>query len=268
MMAKPLLNKGQLLTLPFDILPFLFSFLSPKELCCLDSAILNYTDRPLFLSALIQRFTNTESKFIGDSSDDLMARWYLCRRIPITTLSLSENCPIGLISMNSNFLKDVSLEVSLSNDDLLALENSSHLKKLSLCECSFPINFHLSNILRNLKELENLKLSCVSFSRTEVETLTRSCPLLKNFQISDVKGFGDDELRILAEGFPFLRSLNLNYLDDITDSSVRILANQPPRIASIGVVDCGGVSFASISTLLQKFTIPAICNKKKVMQNC
>jgi hypothetical protein len=41
-LAKARIEKGQLFSLPTDLLPFIFSFLSSKELCCLDTAILNH----------------------------------------------------------------------------------------------------------------------------------------------------------------------------------------------------------------------------------
>jgi hypothetical protein len=130
---------GPLFYFPSDLLPFIFSFLSPKELWCLDSAILNYTDRPLFLSALIQRFTN-ESKFVGKTdSSKSKSQWDLCRRIPITSLDFhSIPCPEEMISMNTNSLHEIILQNSKMEDEvILALGQCSNFKYFTILNCSF-----------------------------------------------------------------------------------------------------------------------------------
>jgi hypothetical protein len=256
---------GMLFSLPTDILPFLFSFLSPKELCCLDSAILNHTDRPLFLSALIQRFTNTDSEFFGFSfgGDSLVLkfRWYLCRNIPITNLSLHyiDACPEGMISLNSKSLKEITFfEATLDEEDVLALAQCSNLKKFELYRCSLPPNFHVASILQNLTTLEDLDLENVSFSRPTAEIISQHCRSLKFLQFSNLDGVGDDELRVLVEGCPSLCSLSLSYLDNITEESVSMLRNHRPRIPSIGIRYCERVRLESVMSLLREIAIPTI----------
>jgi hypothetical protein len=255
------LQQGSLLsffTLPTDLLPFIFFFLSPKELCCLDSAILNHKDRPLFLSALIQRFQN-DSIFGKSNSLKYMTRWYLCRRIPITALLVPRVVrPKDMLSMNSNYLKEVCVtEVSLNNEDLIALGQCLNLKKLAFDECSCPPNFNISSILRNLSSLEDLNLRCVPFSRADIEILCQSCPLLTDLKLLSLHDVGDEKLRLLLEGLPALRSLALMELA-ITDESVRMLLNHRPRIPSIGIAYCESVSSENVLSLLSEIIIPTI----------
>jgi hypothetical protein len=251
-------------TLPSDLLPFIFSFLSPKELCCLDSAILNHTDRPLFLSALLQRLNqNEESKNIRCvrmSFFDAIIRWYLCRRIPITNLWLSARFQPGVILMNSSILKVLLLtEISLNKEDLIALEQCSNLKILIFFGCSCPPKINISSILHNLSRLEELHLGRVPFSRGDIEILCRSCPLLKNLQLSHMERMGDEKLRLLVEGCPSLHSLILESLP-ITEESVLMLRTHRPLILLVAVKDCFELSLESRLSLLSEITIPTILN--------
>jgi Leucine-rich repeat (LRR) protein len=251
-----------LYSLPTDLLPFLFSFLSPKELCSLDSAILNHTDRPLFLSALIQRFTNTKSELICDTeSCESKARWYLCRCIPVTTLSLSEvPCPAGVISMNYKCLQEIKIRMTtLAEEDALALCQCLNLKRLEFSSSLLLSNFDLASIIQNLANLEDLALSGVAFSRVTAEMISQHCRSLKCINLSIVEGLGDDELRVLVEGCPSLRSLRLSYLD-ITEESVRMLRDHRPRISLIGILYCERVRSESVLSLLRETTIPTILN--------
>jgi hypothetical protein len=248
-----------LFSLPSDLLPFIFSFLSPKELCCFDSAILNHTDRPLFLSALIQRFKQ-ESELIGEDKYSLesKAHWYLCRRVPITSLFLQNvPCPKGIISMNSEYLKEIRLcRTTVDDETALAFAQCSKLKKLRLAHCSPLSGFNLDLILQNTTTLEKLLLENVSFSRTTAEIISRHCRSLKDLQLSSVHGVGDEELRLVVEGCPHLRSLHCFALA-ITEDSVAMLMNHHPRILSIGI-QSHRVSVASMLSLLKKFTIPTL----------
>jgi hypothetical protein len=262
-LAKARIEKGQLFSLPTDLLPFIFSFLSSKELCCLDSSILNHTDRPIFLSALIQRFTK-KSNFVESSLGHIprksKAHWYLRRRIPITSLDCQYiPCSKGMISTNINYLTDVSISGGiLEDEDALALGNCLNLKSLAL-QRSSP-NLHISSILPNLSNLESLELSGITLSRTNIEIISGCCQSLKTLNLSSLVGVGDEELRILVEGFPILRSLRLCYLD-ITEESVRMLRNHRPQIPSIGISGCEGVSVESVLVLLGDVTIPTILDE-------
>jgi hypothetical protein len=248
-------------TLPTDLLPVLFSFLSCKELCCFDSAILNHTDRRIFLFALNQMFKR-ESKFVAMPALGLQsrARWYLCRRIPITNLSvLSVKCPEDMISMNSHSLKEISLMNAILGDkDALALSQCSNLKKLKCSNCSLPTHFDLGLILRNLTCLENLELGQIPFSRLTAEIISRHCQSLKFLDLFSVAGVGDEELRFLVQACPSLRSLRICRQANISEESVCMLMNSRPQIASIGICYCGGVSLASVLSLLREITIPTI----------
>jgi hypothetical protein len=251
-----------LFALPQDLLPFLFSFLSPKELCCLDSAILNHTDRPLFLSALIRRFKNI-SEILGlrsNSSLSLKARWYLCRSIPVLNLILYEvPCPKGMISRNVTYLREIAFsQTNLEEEDALALDQCSSLKKLKLTGCSFPPNFDISSIFTNITNLEELVLSHVPFATPT----DQQCRSLKSIHLSFVKPFGDDELRILVEGCPSLCSLSLSFLDNITEKSVMMLRNHRPRISSMSLLYCDGLTLGSVLLLLRETTIPTIFNNE------
>jgi hypothetical protein len=282
LMAKARIDycKGQLFSLPTDLLPLIFSFLSPKELCCLDSAILNHTDRPLFVSALIQRFTkesifhfrkcyklltitsiisNIQDKEREEPSMDSYASWYRCRRIPVTTLTLfNTSCPPEMISMNINYLTNIKfVNICLGNEDVVALGRCLNLKTLSLCDVSTDDGE--SSIFQNLSSsLEYLKLSDFILFRAEVEAISRSFPSLKSLELSSMEGVGDEELCILVEGFPNLRTLRLSYLIDITDDSVRMLRSHRPRIPLIAIRDCDEVSVASTLSLFREFTISTI----------
>jgi hypothetical protein len=257
-----------LFTLPTDVLTFIFFFLSPKELCCLDSAILNHTDRSLFLSALIQRFQE-ESAFVGNRNDSLESKscWYLSRRIPITIINLDHvQCPDGMILLNSNYLKSLILNNAPMEmvEDALALNRCANLKTLKLCD-SFPVNFDGSSIQLNLPHLEELELNVVPFSRQTAEIISQHCQSLKSLRLVYLAGVGDEELRILVEGCSSLRSLKLWTLPDITDESVSLLMNHRPRISSIGIRYCR-VDIDSVMSLLKETTIPTILNADEDLQ--
>jgi hypothetical protein len=258
-----------LFSLPSDLLPFIFSFLSPKELCCLDSAALNHTSRQVFLSALIKQFQNGEFNF-GDSffigvphkNVEFQTRWYLCRRIPLSKIFFRKiSCPTEIISMNLNSLKEINLgEITLASEDALALTHCSHLKILSISRCLFPVNHDLSSFLKNLTSLEVLSLSHVRFSKLIAQTISQHCRSLKSIQF-DSLNIGDDELRILAEGCSSLRSLRLSSLDNLTDEAIKMLMNHRPQIPSVAVCSCEGVSEDILLSLLREITIPAIFNE-------
>jgi hypothetical protein len=246
-----------MISLPTDLLPFIFSFLSSKELCCLDSAILNHANRPVFLSALIQRFTK-ESLFNGEdnASFELVTRWYLCRRIPITDLTL-DNVPYPK-GLNFIYLKSILLyDINLHDEDLLVISQCSNLKKLDIYGCSFPPHFDISSLLEGLSSLEQLELDYVPFSTLTVEIICRHCQSLKSLELSSLDSVGDDELRLLLEGCPSLHSLRLLSLP-ISQESVIMLRNC--QILSIGIRYCEGVSLESVLSLLKEVTIPTIFN--------
>jgi hypothetical protein len=241
-----------LFTLPADLLPLIFSFLSPKDLCRLDSAVLNHTDRSIFLPALSQRFYNV-SDLSGDGRTKLMIDWYLCRRIPVTTLdlrSVGASKVITLISINSKTLKEITLyAISLILQDapalVLALGDCSTLKKVTINQCAISSGLDLSSILPKV---------------TGIETLPLIFPSLKFLNLSYLFDLGDVQLRRLVESSPSLRSLRLSNLVSITNESVRMLMSHLPRIPSIGIRSCSGVSWESALPLLREITIPTIFN--------
>jgi hypothetical protein len=253
----------EILSLPTDLLTLIFFYLSPKELCVLDSSILNHTYRPLFLSSLVQRFRK-ESDFIrskyGKFSLQSETRWYICRGIPITTLSLFDvSCPERMIAMNSNSLKDITFwKATMVDDDTLALGQCSNLKRITFHGCSLPPNSDLTSILQHLTRLEELKLHQVPFSRSTASIISQHCRLLKDLQLSSLNDLGDHELRVLVEGCPSLRSLRLVQLRSITEESVKMLKNRHPQISSIGIRSCQRVRFESVLSLLREITIPTI----------
>jgi hypothetical protein len=249
-----------LFTLPSDLLPFIFSFLRPKELCCLDSAILNHTDRTLFLSALLQRFTK-KSLFHGTADSYYTEiNWYLCRRIPITSLTLNEIRPSGLIAMNSTSIQEINLEkVILTEEDALGLVHCSNVTHLNFDDILIPTNFDISSIFQNLTNLEHLALSDAPVSSRTAHMISQNCQSLKNLQILNVAGVGDEELRILVEGCHALRSLRLAFLN-LTDNSMRMLMSHRPGIQSFGIFECQGVSVQSVLSLLREINVPTIFN--------
>jgi hypothetical protein len=252
-------NSSLLFSLPTNILQYIFTFFISKELCSIDSAILNHTYRPIFLSALIQRFQDDRSSLLGSQyyPFELEARWYLCRRIPIAILTLNYHpCPKGMISMNSNFLEELVLvKVTLSHQDILGLGQCFNLKKLSLSSCSFPSNDQITSVFANLSSLDGLEFCHFTMTRSDVEAMSRFCRSLKSLYLGQVKGVRDDELRILVEGCPALLCLRLTRLA-ITDKSVQMLLNHRPQIESIGIINCDDVSWESVLSLLKEITIP------------
>jgi hypothetical protein len=252
----------RLISLPTDLLPFIFSFLSPTALCCLDSAILNHTDRPIFLSALIQRFKKKSSlDVMSYRSMESEANWYVCRRIPITDLHVFEvPCPKGMISINSNSLKKIGFhQATLNVEDVCALGQCSNLKNLEFYDCSFPQEFSISSILKQLTRLEKLDLDRVTFSELTTKIICQHSRSLKSLTLSNVSGVGDEELRLLVEGCSSLRSLKLSWLD-ISEESVRMLMDHRSQIASIGIRYCQGITLESVLSLLREITIPTIFN--------
>jgi hypothetical protein len=247
-------------TIPTDLLPYIFTFLDPYELCCLDSAILNHTDRPLFLSALIQRFTKTDSKFNSDKNQDLKAKWYICRCIPITDLSFTRVCPTKIVSMNSNDLKRISLNgVDFNHEEFLLIKQCSNLKELFLTQCSAGEDLDFLSLLQGFPSLEILGLSNVSFYwPADHERSPGCCPSLKSIEFALDDGMRDNELRCLVETCPSLRSLILCSLG-ITNESVRMLIDHRPRIPLISISDCC-LSLDVLVPLLREIAIPTLFN--------
>jgi hypothetical protein len=257
--------------LPTDLLSFLFSFLSPKQLCCLDSAILNHTFRPRFHSALIQRF-QMESNFVENTlSLKLRARWYLCRTIPIIALELFDvPCPTEIICemilTNSNCLKEIGFSrVSLEDRDTLALCECINLKKVKIVRCP---GLCVDSTFRNFSSLEDLHLDNVPFSKLTAEIISQHCHSLKSLNLSNLDHVGDEELRILVEGCPSLHILNIYFLQNITEKSVRMLMSHRPQISSIGIKTCYQVRIEGILLLLKEICIPTIfnCDEEESLQ--
>jgi hypothetical protein len=264
-----------LFALPGDLLPMIFSFLSPKELCCLDSAVLNHTDRPIFLSALIQSFQTGKSDFELNGSGKkkkvyscfckVYSRWYLCRRIPIKKLVIEEfSCPKGMISMNSTSLQFINLSNPpvLDPEDLFAIHQCTNLKHFYFHGVSFPADFDIASIYQNLTCLETLELGDIPFSRSATEAICR-CRSLKLLELSFLKDFGDDDLRLLIEDLPSsIHLLKLNSLG-ITDESLRMLISRHPRLPAIAIRDDdedATLSWDAFFSYLQVFTIPQVFN--------
>jgi hypothetical protein len=247
-----------LFSLPIDLLQFIFTFLSVKELCYLDSAILNCTDRPHLLATLAR----SHVWFGGiDTFMESKTKWFLCRRVHVTDLYLHKvPCPNGLISFNSNYLQQIACYRIVFNDaEFFALTQCSRLKKIDLDECSFPVTSEISLIFQNFTNLEELRLQRVPFTRSAVEAIARYCQSLKYLEISYLDNVGDDELRCLVYGCPYLRTLKLCGLD-ITDESTRMLFHHGSQIRSVGINDCTGVRSESVLSLLREFNIPQIFN--------
>jgi hypothetical protein len=258
-------DECRLFLLPSDLLPLLFSFLDEKELCCLDSSVLNLIDRPIFLSALIQRF-GKESEYFGSIDEnyplDSMTRWYLCRKIPITALVLDGvPCPKRLISLNSSSLQVIHFVdvISLTDEDALSFGQCSKLKRIHLRNSFLP-NVDIASIFQTLTNLEDLYLDRVPFSRLTAEIISRHCRSLRSLHLSSLDSLGDKELRLLVEGCSSLRSLNLFDLVNISEESVRMLISHHPQIPSIGFSFCQRVRFKSIFSLLREITFPTIFN--------
>jgi hypothetical protein len=183
------------------------------------------------------------------------ALWYLCRRIPVTNLDFGDESSVPeLISMNSNSLEEIRLEVTFGHEVLIALGNCSHLKKLSFFQCSFSDDLQRSSLLQSLTNLETLCLSSCLLSRSNIEVISH-CQSLKYLELSFLNNLEDPTLRCLVEGCRNLRSLKLCALR-ISDESLRMLMSHHPPIPSIGIQDCLKVNVENIFSLLEQTTIP------------
>jgi hypothetical protein len=263
--TTPKKKELMLFFLPDDLLPLIFSFLSPETLCLLDCAILNHTYRPFFLSGLIRSFPKKNVIRTNTWCPQSMFDWYVCRRISVTEIFLIKTISSAEIySMNSHSLENlVFIEVHLSNELLLAISQCWNLKLLSFSNCSFPPSFEITSIVKNLKHLESFRVNnmMTPLSRQVIESLSRSCPSLMTIDISFVQGMGDIELLCLIRGCPHLRTLSLSGVG-ITDNSVRMLMNHHPAIPLICIHSCAGVSWENLVSLLRGNTIPRIFNNE------
>jgi hypothetical protein len=250
-----------LFSLPNDLLVFLFLYLREKELCCLDSAILNHPERTLFLSVLRQRFREGSCMIsILVKSWESKCRWFLRRNIPISFLLCCKTDCLEeeMISMNSSTLTTINLNgCSITHKNALALGHCSKLKSLNLKHCSLPLGFDIASIFATLTTLEDFKLDQGSFNGIAVENLSRYCSSLKFLSLSTVVGFGDDDLRCLVDGCHSLCSLTLSHVS-ITDESVRIILEHHRRIPTVGINFCDGVNLERISRLLRETTVPQL----------
>jgi hypothetical protein len=198
---------------------------------------------------------------------DYQANWYLSRRIPITHLVVEgvESCPKGLISMNSQSLRELTcIEIPLDKEDVSALSQCLNLTKVQISDCGFPSNFEIGSIFQNLTSLDELHLRHDSVSRTTIDILSRCCRSVRFLSLLFMTGVGDGELRCLLGGCHSLCSLKMYYLD-ITDESVPVLIKHQPQILSIGLSVCERLSWDSVITLLTEITIPTILNNKDYM---
>ncbi|KAE8671899.1 Translation initiation factor 3B1 isoform 1 [Hibiscus syriacus] len=120
---------------------------------------------------------------------------------------------VHAVGRSCGHLLDINIEY-FGTDELLFYisERSNHLKRLRLFSCYEISDEGLSTAASKLPFLEELEISICPISKHAVETIGRSCPLLRSFKfnLQRCKGYVcDDEAVAIAQTMPELRRLQL-----------------------------------------------------------
>ncbi|KAE7996121.1 hypothetical protein FH972_000869 [Carpinus fangiana] len=144
-------------------------------------------------------------------------------------------------------LVDIKVE-DFGTDELLRhiADNSSQVKRLQLVRCYGISDEGLSEVAAKLPLLEELAISYCQLSKSALEDVGRSCPLLKSlkFNSRELKyGEFDEEALAIAKNMSELRCLQL-YGNKLTNEGLHAILDGCPHLESLDLRRCFDVSFA------------------------
>ncbi|KAL3833692.1 hypothetical protein ACJIZ3_008428 [Penstemon smallii] len=145
------------------------------------------------------------------------------------------------------------IEISIKDygdDDLIRYisERSSHLKCLRLACCYGISGNGLSEAVKKFPQLEELHLSLMSSSilSEHIESIGRSCPMLKSFTfrrdseyplLEDIEAEDIEYARAIAKTMPNLHHLGL-LGDHMTNEGLQAILDNCPHLESLDVREC------------------------------
>ncbi|KAK5837626.1 F-box SKIP19 -like protein [Gossypium arboreum] len=159
---------------------------------------------------------------------------------------LAKMC-VHAVDRSCGHLLDINVEYFGTDALLLHIsERSVHLKRLRIVSCYNISDEGLSTAALKLPFLEELEISYCSISKDALETIGRSCPLLKSFKFN-VQGCrrfhleSDDEALAIAQTMPELRHLQL-FGNKLTNDGLLAILNGCPHLEYLDLWQCFNVS--------------------------
>ncbi|GMI70153.1 SKP1/ASK-Interacting protein 19 [Hibiscus trionum] len=148
------------------------------------------------------------------------------------------------VDRSCGHLLDINIEY-FGTDELLFYisERSVHLKRLRLFSCFYISDEGLSKSALKLPFLEELEIFIGPISKQAVETIGRSCPLLKSFKynLRRCKGYVcDDEALAIAQNMPELRHLQL-LGNGLTNEGLQAILDGCPHLEYLDLRQCFSV---------------------------
>ncbi|KAL4363348.1 hypothetical protein GQ457_04G000620 [Hibiscus cannabinus] len=151
------------------------------------------------------------------------------------------------VDRSCGHLLDINVEY-FGTDELLSYisKRSLHLKCLRLVSCHNISDEGLSEAALKLPFLEELEISYCSISKDALETIGRSCSLLKTFKFN-LQGCirfhveSDDEALAIAQTMPELRRLQL-FGNKLTNKGLQAILNGCPHLEYLDLRQCFNVS--------------------------
>ncbi|GMI80388.1 SKP1/ASK-Interacting protein 19 [Hibiscus trionum] len=150
------------------------------------------------------------------------------------------------VDRSCGHLLDINIEY-FGTDELLRYisERSVHLKRLRLFSCYDIADEGLSEVALKLPFLEVLEIFICPVSKHALETIGRSCPLLKSFKLNlqQCKSFhyvSDDEALAIAQTMPELRRLEL-LGNGLTNEGLQAILDGCPHLEYLDLRQCFNV---------------------------
>lgn len=273
-----MLHNSPLHYLPNDLWFPVLNYLIPKDVCGLDSALLNHSLRSIFLQVLPTYFReNPPCLLVPSYSHELVLQWYDARNIALSSLHIQfqvrgklsyfTDVPRFFLKYHLS-LKHININLSfycrgeLVPQGFMGLSQCTQLESLQIHFYIFfpPSPLVVPNIFKSLINLQTLSLSGVCIEETSLEALCKSGSPMKALAFKDYWFLDDRNLSGLLLSFPSLTSLSLNNVE-ITDQSVKMLMNMCPRIKSIEIRICTMVSRGCLASFVRDISIPHILNE-------
>jgi hypothetical protein len=245
-------------TLPIDVLRYIFSFLAFKEITRLETAIVNRSDRDLFLLALRGVEIRTQT-FPASPESEII--WYLSRGVILTSLVIEDEYP----SHSQLILRDtrkissirVSSRLPITSELTSAICQCSNLLKLIFIYCDTN-DSEMNLCFRHLINLQELQFFSVQgLSSLTIRSIILHCPRLEYLKFSDIPCVSDNELKCILEWLPYLGRCEIEKVN-ITDQSMSLLAETNRGREFIFWYDCPRVTWNGKLSYLRQLHLPQL----------
>ncbi|KAL4387115.1 hypothetical protein GQ457_09G026520 [Hibiscus cannabinus] len=157
-----------------------------------------------------------------------------------------EKMCVHAVDRSCGHLLDINIEYFGTDELLLYIsERSVNLRRLRLFSCYDISDEGLSEVALKLPFLEELEIFICPISKHAVETIGRSCPLLKSFKLNlkQCKSFhyvSDDEALAIAQTMPELRRLEL-LGNGLTNKGLQAILDGCPHLEYLDLRQCFNV---------------------------